>query len=94
MRSPCAVRSAMTKTRPWLLIALLASLSMLACQPSTDDASSKIADMNAVELLTAFSSKSAKEYEPFFRFSGESGIVDVAIHGVGTESTTARYSGV
>ena len=29
----------MTETRPWLLIAVLASLSISACQPSTDDAS-------------------------------------------------------
>jgi hypothetical protein len=76
------------------LVALLANLSILACQPSTEDASSGNAAMNAVELLTAISGKTAIEYEPFFRFSAESGIVDVAIHGVGTESTTARYSGV
>ncbi len=86
-------RSAMTKTRPWLLIALLASLSILACQPSTEDPSSGKTFLNAVELLTAFSGESAKQYEPFFRFSEETRIVGVEIYAVGTESTTARYSG-
>jgi len=49
--------------------------------------------MNAVELLTAFSGERAKQYEPFFRFSEEARIVGVEIYAVGTESTTARYSG-
>jgi L-alanine-DL-glutamate epimerase-like enolase superfamily enzyme len=49
--------------------------------------------MTAVELLTAFSGESAKQYEPFFRFTEPSRIVGVEIHAVGTESTTARYSG-
>ena len=49
--------------------------------------------MTAVELLTAFSGESAKQYEPFFRFSEQTRIVGVEIHAVGTESTTARYSG-
>ncbi len=48
--------------------------------------------MTAVELLTAFSGESAKRYEPCFRFSEQSRIVDVEIHAVGTESTTARYT--
>jgi L-alanine-DL-glutamate epimerase-like enolase superfamily enzyme len=83
----------MTKTRSWLLIALLASLSILACQQSTDDDASANAAMNAVELLTAFSGQSAQQYEPFFRFSEETRIVGVEIHAIGTERTTARYSG-
>jgi L-alanine-DL-glutamate epimerase-like enolase superfamily enzyme len=49
--------------------------------------------MTAVELLTAFSGESATQYEESFRFSEESRIVAVEIHAVGTESTTARYSG-
>ena len=49
--------------------------------------------MNAIELLTAFSGKDAQQYEPYFRFSEDSRIVAVEIHAVGTESTTARYSG-
>jgi L-alanine-DL-glutamate epimerase-like enolase superfamily enzyme len=49
--------------------------------------------MNAIELLTAFSGESAKQYEPFFRFSEQNRIVGVEVHAVGTESTTARYSG-
>ena len=49
--------------------------------------------MNAIELLTAFSGESATQYEEFFRFSEESRIVAVEIHAVGTNSTTARYSG-
>jgi len=48
--------------------------------------------MTAVELLTAFSSESAKQYEPIFRFSEQTRIVGVEIHAVGTESTTARYT--
>jgi len=83
----------MTKTRSWLLIALLASLSILACQPSTEDASSGNAATTAVEILTAFSGESAKQYEPFFRYSEETRIIGAEIHAVGTESTTARYSG-
>ncbi len=49
--------------------------------------------MNAIELLTAFSGDSAKQYEPFFGFSEQTRIVGVEVHAVGTESTTARYSG-
>jgi len=49
--------------------------------------------MTAVELLTAFTGESAKQYEPFFQFSEQTRIVGVEIHAVGTESTTARYSG-
>jgi len=49
--------------------------------------------MTAVELLTAFSGESAKQYERIFRFSEQTRIVGVEIHAVGTESTTTRYSG-
>ena len=49
--------------------------------------------MSAVDLLTAFSGEHAKQYEPLFRFSHDARIVSVEIHAVGTESTTARYSG-
>jgi len=49
--------------------------------------------VNAVDLLTAFSGESAKQYEPLFRFSHDARIVSVEIHAVGMESTTARYSG-
>jgi L-alanine-DL-glutamate epimerase-like enolase superfamily enzyme len=49
--------------------------------------------MTAVELLTAFSGESAKQYEPFFKFSEEARIVGVEIHAVGMENTTARYAG-
>jgi L-alanine-DL-glutamate epimerase-like enolase superfamily enzyme len=48
--------------------------------------------MTAVELLTTFSGESAKQYEPFFRFSEQTRIVAVEIHAVGTQSTTARYT--
>jgi L-alanine-DL-glutamate epimerase-like enolase superfamily enzyme len=43
--------------------------------------------------LTAFSGKDAKQYEPYFRLSEDSRIVAVENHAVGTETTTARYSG-
>ena len=49
--------------------------------------------VTAVELLTAFSGEPAIQYQPFFQFSEDSRIVAVEIHAVGTESTTARYSG-
>jgi L-alanine-DL-glutamate epimerase-like enolase superfamily enzyme len=49
--------------------------------------------MTAVELLTAFSGESAKQYEPFFRFSEQNRIVGIEVHAVGTKSTTAQYSG-
>ena len=49
--------------------------------------------LSAVELLTTFSGESAEQYEPFFRFEETNRIVGVEIHAVGTESTTARYSG-
>ncbi len=75
---------------------LVRSISALLCLLVTQNDSSPFADetsMTAVELLTAFSGESAKQYEPFFRFSEEARIVGVEIHAVGTESTTARYSG-
>lgn len=49
--------------------------------------------MTAIDLLTDFSGESAKQYEQFFRFSEESRIVGIEIRAVGTERTTARYSG-
>jgi hypothetical protein len=49
--------------------------------------------MNAIALLTAFSSGTATQYEEFFRFSEEARLVGVEIHAVGTGSTTARYPG-
>ena len=58
-----------------------------------DDFASSTSVVNAIELLTAFSGKDAQQYEPYFRFSEDSRIVAVEIHAVGTESTTARYSG-
>ena len=72
------------------------TIAALLCLLVThSDASSLSSDtsMNAIELLTAFSGKDAKQYEPYFRFSEDSRIVAVEIHAVGTESTTARYSG-
>ncbi|MGI9328996.1 MAG: enolase C-terminal domain-like protein [Pseudomonadales bacterium] len=49
--------------------------------------------MSAIELLTAFSGESAMQYEPLFEYSEDTRIVGVEIHAVGTERTTARYSG-
>jgi len=48
---------------------------------------------DAVELLAAFSGEPAIQYQPLFEFSQESRIVAVEIHAVGTENTTAQYSG-
>ena len=72
------------------------SIAALLCLLVTQNNSSPFAGettMTAVELLTVFSGESAKQYEPFFRFSEETRIVRVEIHAVATESTTARYSG-
>jgi L-alanine-DL-glutamate epimerase-like enolase superfamily enzyme len=72
------------------------SIAALLYLPVTQNDSFSFADatsMTAVELLTAFSGESAKQYEPFFRFSEETRIVAVEILAVGTQSTTTRYSG-
>ncbi len=72
------------------------SMAALLCLLITHTDSSPLAEESpktAVELLTAFSGKSAREYESLFRFSEETRIVGIEIHAVGTESTTARYSG-
>jgi L-alanine-DL-glutamate epimerase-like enolase superfamily enzyme len=75
---------------------IIRSIAVLLFLLVTQNESSPFADettMTAVELLKAFSGESAKQYEPFFRYSEENRIVGVEIHGVGMESTTARYSG-
>ncbi len=71
---------------------IAALLLLLVTQADSSPFSDK-ASMNTVDLLTAFSGESAEQYAPFFRFSEETRIVSVEIHAVGTESTTARYSG-
>jgi L-alanine-DL-glutamate epimerase-like enolase superfamily enzyme len=48
--------------------------------------------MTAVELLKAYSGKSAEQYDPCFRFAEEYRIVSIEIYAVGMENTTARYS--
>lgn len=48
--------------------------------------------MTAVDLLTEFSGECAEHYAPLFQFSGQTRIVDIEMHAVGTESTTARYT--
>jgi len=73
-------------------LSIVASLCLLIAQAESSPFSAKAA-VNAVELLTAFSGESAKQYEPFFRFSEDGRIVSVEIHAVGNERTTARYSG-
>ena len=49
--------------------------------------------MNAVTLLAAFSGDKTSHYEPLFRYSKETMISLIEVHAIGTESTTARYSG-
>ena len=71
----------------------IAALLCLLVTHSNASSLSSDTSMNAIELLTAFSGKDAKQYEPYFRFSEDFRIVAVEIHAVGTESTTARYSG-
>ena len=71
----------------------IAALLCLLVTHADSSSLSSDTSMNAIELLTAFSGKDAKQYEPYFRFSEDSRIVAVEIHAVGTESTTARYSG-
>ncbi len=72
------------------------TIAALLCLLVTQNSASPFADetsMTAIELLTAFSGESATQYEEFFRFSEDSGIVAVEVHAVGTNNTTARYSG-
>jgi L-alanine-DL-glutamate epimerase-like enolase superfamily enzyme len=71
---------------------IAALLCLLATHADSSSLSSDTS-INAIELLTAFSGESATQYEEFFRFSEDSRIVAVEIHAVGTNSTTARYSG-
>lgn len=47
---------------------------------------------NAVELLTAFTGEDAKKHEPFFKYSKQTKIINIEIHAVGNETTTARYT--
>jgi len=47
----------------------------------------------AIDLLTSYSGESAKRLEPYFRYSKASRIAGVRICAVGTDGTTARYSG-
>jgi L-alanine-DL-glutamate epimerase-like enolase superfamily enzyme len=47
----------------------------------------------AVELLTAYSGQSAVQYEEAFEFSVEWRITRIDLHAVGTDLTTAQYSG-
>ena len=47
---------------------------------------------NAVELLTAFTGEDMKNHEPFFKYSKLTKIINVEIHAVGNETTTARYT--
>jgi L-alanine-DL-glutamate epimerase-like enolase superfamily enzyme len=68
----------------------------LLCLLVTQSDSAPYADegtATAVELLTAFSGESAQQYGPFFQYSEEGRIVDVEVHAVGMNNTTARYSG-
>lgn len=49
--------------------------------------------MTAIELLQGYSGPSAAQFEPCFRYSNKARIDSVSIYAVGTEGTTARYSG-
>jgi len=51
------------------------------------------AAVTTIELLTEFSGERAKQNASLFDFSKETRIVAIEIHAVGTDSTTARYSG-
>ena len=69
------------------------SIAALLCLLVTHADSSPFANettVTAVELLTAYSGESAKQYEPYFRFSEETGIVGVEIHAVGTRKSRMR----
>lgn len=48
---------------------------------------------SAVELLSAFSGKTALQYESAFQFSKDTRIISIDIHAVGMENVTAQYSG-
>ncbi|MDG1707179.1 MAG: enolase C-terminal domain-like protein, partial [Emcibacteraceae bacterium] len=47
---------------------------------------------NAIELLTAYSGKDAKQYEEHFTYSQKTKIIDVEIFAFGNENTTAKYT--
>ena len=79
------IDSASARTFAALLCLLVASVESA---PLTAQSSA-----NAVELLAAFSGKPAIQYQPLFQFSQESRIVAVEMYAVGTENTTAQYSG-
>lgn len=49
--------------------------------------------LTAIDLLTSWSGESAKQFEPYFRYSKASRITGVRICAVGIERTAARYSG-
>jgi L-alanine-DL-glutamate epimerase-like enolase superfamily enzyme len=87
------VRPRSEKERCSFLARSIAALLCLLLTQTDSSPSAGETSMTAVELLTAFSGENANRYEPFFRFSEETRIVGVEIHAVGTESTTARYSG-
>jgi L-alanine-DL-glutamate epimerase-like enolase superfamily enzyme len=71
-------------------------ITVLLCLLITQNISAPFAkelSMTAVQLLTAFSGESSRQYDSVFYFSEETRIIGVEIHAVGMESTTARYSG-
>ena len=72
------------------------TLAVMACLLLTSFMSTPLTGQTsstAVDLLSAFSGEPANQYQPYFQFSQASRIVAVEIYAVGTDSTTAQYSG-
>ena len=84
-------RGKQTLRRPF--VSLLAALLFLLLVDIEGAPRADQSITSAAELLEAISGIPARQYEAYFQYSKDSGIVGVEIHAVGMENTTARYSG-
>lgn len=75
-----------------ILARLVGVLACLLVAPSAAFSKAEDSALSAIDLLAAFSGKSADVYAPFFDYSNESRILNIEIHAVGMENTTARYT--
>lgn len=82
-----------TRIRPRRAIPLLAAVLWLLLPGHELPAAAPGAGMTAVGLLAAFTGEDAGRFAPLFEFSDETRIIAVEVHAVGTDETTARYSG-
>ncbi|MDE0747602.1 MAG: hypothetical protein OSB23_07455 [Porticoccaceae bacterium] len=71
----------------------MTALFSLLIAPNISSSLANEYSSSAVELLSAFSGKSALQYEAAFQFSKDTRIISIDIHAVGMENVTAQYSG-